>query len=92
MKLFKTTDERFQELGLKKTHESDLCVTYEKYNEEYNYTQIIELGHKASGYHLISSYVKGTNTDGFNDCVGLTMLEAKLCLKKMKSKGWKMKH
>lgn len=84
-------DKKFQELGFEKTHESDLCVTYEKFNEEYNYTQIIELGYKASGYHLIHSYVKNVNSEGFNNGVGLTMLESKLCLKKMKSKGWKVK-
>lgn len=91
MGLFRTIDYRFQELGFEKTHESDLCVTYEKFNEEYNYTQIIELGYKASGYHLIHSYVKNVNSEGFNNGVGLTMLESKLCLKKMKSKGWKVK-
>lgn len=91
MKLFKTIDKKFQELGFDKTYESDLCVTYEKFNKEYCYVQIIELCHKKSGYHLMSSYVKDINSEGFNNCVGLTMLESKLCLKKMRSKGWKVK-
>lgn len=90
-KLFKSTDEKLDEIGFTKVYESNLNVQYERYDEQFKYTQSLELGYKENGYHLIMSSVKETNSEGFNNMVGLTMYEAKLCLKKMKEIGWKVK-
>ena len=90
-KLFKSADELFAEIGFTKVYESNLYVQYERFNEEYKYTQSLDLGHKHNGYHLIMSSVKEVNKEGYNNMVGLTMYETKLCLKKMRELGWKVK-
>ena len=89
MKLFKNIDERFAAIGFQKVYESDLSVTYER-KTQFGYVQCIDLCHKKNGYHLIQSSEKGANSDGFSNMVGITMHEARLCIKKMKSKGWKI--
>ena len=93
MKLFKTTDEKFKEIGFEKIEESKYGVRYERKVPVYNYTQVIYLGHKASGMHLTQSYDKDLIDEKKigNTGVGLTMYEVKLCLKKMKQMGWKVK-
>ena len=88
MKLIKTIDERFAEIGFVKVKENEYSANYER-NTKYGYIQCLDLVNKASGFHIIQSYEKGLNTDGFNNCVGITMYEAKLCRKKMKLMGWK---
>lgn len=90
MKFFKSIDEKFAEIGFKKITENEFGVKYER-NTKFGYLQSIALLHKASGFHLIQSYESGLNKDGFNNCVGLTMYEARLCQKKMKQMGWKQK-
>lgn len=90
MKFFKSTDEKFAEIGLVKIEEDEFCASYER-KTKFGYTQCIDFLYKDSGFHLIQSYEKGVNTDGFNNCVGLTMYEARLCRKKMKQMGWKEK-
>lgn len=91
MKLFKTVDEKFAEIGLVKIEENKYGATYNRKNEEYNYTQVVDLVHKASGKHIVQSYDENLmdNKKIGNTCVGLTMYEMKLCLKKMKQMGWK---
>lgn len=93
MKMFKTIDEKFAEIGFIKGKEDMYGVTYERNDAEYNFTQRLDLLHKASGRHLIQSYdIHLTDEKKIgNTCVGLTMYEAKLCIKKMKQMGWKMK-
>ena len=90
MKLFKTIDEKFSEIGFTKVKENEYSANYER-STKFGYVQCLDLVHKASGMHIIQSYEKGLNTDGFNNSVGLTMYEAKLCRKKMKRMGWKEK-
>lgn len=90
MIFYRTVDRRFADIGLIKVVENDYCVGYER-KTRYGYTQCVVLQHKASGYHLIQSYEKKINNDGFNNMVGLSMYEMKLCLKKMKQRGWKLK-
>lgn len=90
MKLFKTIDERFAEIGLTKVKEDEYGASYERITR-FGYTQCVDLLHKASGKNLIQSYEKGVNKDGFNNVVGLSMYEAKLCRKKMKQMGMKEK-
>lgn len=92
MKLFKTVDEKFAEIGFVKIEEDEFGAVYKRRVDKYNYTQTLDLGHKASGRHIIQSY-DGELTDQKkigNTCVGLTMYEAKLCVKKMKQMGWKI--
>lgn len=90
MKLFKTTDERFAEIGFTKVKENQYSANYER-KSKFGYTQCVYLVHKASGLHIIQSYEKCVNKDGFNNCVGLSMYEAKLCRRKMKQMGMKEK-
>ena len=92
MKLFKTVDERFAEIGFKKIEENEHGVTYQRYLWEGGYTHKLCLMHKESGRHIVQSYDPDL-MDGKkigNTCVGLTMYEIKLCLKKMKQMGWKV--
>ena len=91
MKLFKTVDEKFAEIGFVKVEENEYGTTYGRKNDRFNYTQTLRLVHKKSGRHLIQSYdaeLMDEKKIG-NTCVGLTMYEAKLCVKKMKQMGWK---
>ena len=92
MKLFKSIDEKFAEIGFKKIREDEYGASYERYNEKYKYTQTLALLHKESGRHIVQSYdnelvdQKGIGST----CVGLSAYEMKLCIKKMKQMGWKM--
>lgn len=90
MKLFKTVDEKFQEIGFKKVSENEYGVEYNRVISEYNYTQVIYIGYKISGRHLIQSYEKSVNSDNYNNGVGITAYEAKLCIRKMREKGWRI--
>ena len=93
MKLFKSIDKKFEDIGFVKCKENEYGVTYERNNNTYNYTQRLDLIHKSNGSHIVQSYdthlMDGDMTG--NTCVGLTMYEIKLCLKKMKEMGWKIK-
>lgn len=84
MKLIKSVDEKFERLGFIKTYESEIVVTYEKKIEKYDYIQSIDICRKESGNHIVISGEKSINKDGFNNAVGLTKQEMKLCIKKMK--------
>lgn len=90
--MFKSADKKLEKLGFKKVDDG-LHVEYERYNKKFNYTQVLSLLHKESGYHIVQSYDKNLMDENKigNVCVGLTMYEMKLCLKKMKEKGWKIK-
>ena len=90
MKLFKSVDKKFNEIGFIKTEESNFGVYYERPDKEFKYVQELCLLHKANGNHLIQSSQKEVNKDGYNNMVGLSMYEAKLSLKKMKQIGWKV--
>lgn len=90
MKLYKSIDERFAEIGLTKVKENNYGASYERITR-FGYTQCVDLIHTASGKHLIRSYEKRVNKDGLNNVVCLTMYEAKLCRKKMKRMGMKEK-
>lgn len=89
--MFKSIDEKFKEIGFIKIEEDEYGVTYERKIKKHNYTQILALLHKANGRHLIQSYDANLFDEKKigNTCVGLTMYEAKLCIKKMKCMGWK---
>ncbi len=92
MKLFKSIDEKFEEIGFAKVEQNNYGVIYERENTKHNYKQTLHLLHKENGKHLIQSYDKTLmDKKGIgNTGVGLTMYEAKLCIKKMKEIGWKI--
>ena len=93
MKLFKTVDEKFEEIGFVKVAEDKRYYAhYQRDDKEYSFVQTLYLCHKASGRHIVQSYDENlSDTKGIgNTCVGLTMYEMKLCIKKMKQMGWKM--
>ena len=93
MKLFKSIDEKFAEIGFVKTEENEYGAIYKRKNERFNYTQTLHLVHKKSGRNIIQSYDAAlTDSRGIGcTCVGLTAYEAKLCVKKMKQMGWKVR-
>lgn len=89
MKLFRSIDEKLESIGFVKVSEDKYGASFERVNNEYNYTQCVDLSHKASGAHIIQSYDKELMDEKKigNTCVGLTGYEAKLFLKKMKEIG-----
>lgn len=84
MSLFKSTDAKLESIGFVKMHEDDHGVLY--YKEHRNYTQAVQLMHKAYGWSILQSYdpnlfdSKGVG----NTCIGLTYTEMKLFMKKMR--------
>lgn len=92
MKLFKTIDNKFKEIGFDKISEDKYGARYERRDENHNFTQVLALLHKQSGKHIVQSYDANLMDHKLigNTCVGLTMYEMKLCLKKMKQMGWKV--
>lgn len=101
--MFESIDKKLEKIGFVKVYEDKgnghhvsedkYGVCYERYNEQFKYTQVLDIRHKKSGNHLIQSYQKDVNTDGFNNVVGLNYKETKLAMKKyrqMKRRyGWK---
>lgn len=92
MKLFKSIDEKFAELGFLKVKEDYFGASYERRNSKYRYTQVIDILHKANGKHIVQSYDKDLQDarNIGNTCVGLTVYEMRLCIKKMRQLGWKI--
>ena len=92
MKLFKTIDDKFAEIGFIKIEENKHGVSYTRYDKEYNFTQCLDIIYKEHGPNLIQSYdLNLYDTQGIgNTCVGLSMYETKLCIKKMKQ--WMKKY
>lgn len=89
MKLFKTVDDKLAAIGFVKIKEDKYGVRYERKNSKYNFTQSVDILHKASGRHILQSYdneLMDQKKIG-NTCVGLTGYEMKLFLKKMKQIG-----
>lgn len=87
------TDEKLLELGFVKDIDNEYCVYYSRIDPKYNFTQVLCIMHKNSGRHLLSSYDRNLFDEKKigNSAVGLTYLETRLALKKMKEKGWKSK-
>ena len=56
MKIFKSIDEKFAEIGFVKKEENEYGAIYERKNERFNFTQVLHLMHKKNGRHLIHSY------------------------------------
>lgn len=88
--MFKNIDKKFEEIGFIKAKEDKYGATYERKDVEHNFTQVLDILHKASGKHIVQSYDKNlmdTKNIG-NTSVGLTYYEMKLVLKKMKKLGY----
>jgi hypothetical protein len=92
MCIFKSTDRKFKKIGFKKIKEDKYGATYERQHKNPDYLQRLDLMYKDSGRHIIQSYDPSLTDDKRvgNTCVGITMYEAKLCVKKMKEMGWKI--
>ena len=89
MKLFKTVDDKLAAIGFVKIKEDKYGVRYERKNSKYNFTQSVDILHKASGRHILQSYdseLMDQKKIG-NTCIGLTGYEIKVFLRKMKQIG-----
>ena len=80
--LFVNADKVMEKLGFEKIEEIGTGASYCRKNGEFNFVQRLDIVHKKNGNHLIQSYVCGTNSDGFNNCVGITYPEMKAVMKK----------
>lgn len=90
--IFESIDNKFKKIGFTKTYEDrddghyvledEYGVSYERWDEKYKYMQVLDIRRKANGNHLIQSYQKDVNADGFNNTVGLNYKEMKLAMKK----------
>ena len=89
MKLFKSVDEKLNDIGFVKVEDGKCIVCYKRENTKYHYIQCLYFLYKASGNHIVQSCQKDVNSDNFNNVVGLTAYETKLVLKKMHQLGWK---
>lgn len=94
--LFKSADRELEEFGFVKecdedNKESKYGVSYIKNVPEYNYKQILAIMCKSNGRHLIQSYEESVNSDGFNNCVGLTYKEMKAAMRKYREMKRKYK-
>lgn len=86
--LFKTVDEKLEEIGFKKIKEDKYGAEYERYNEQFKFTQKLDIMHKLSGNHIVQSYDVNSCTSKGCNMVGLTYKEMKLALAKMKELGY----
>jgi hypothetical protein len=84
-------DKKFAEIGFKKIAENEHGAIYSRENKKHKFTQVLSIQYKSSGKHIVQSYDEAlVDESGVgNTCVGLTMYEMVLCLKKMKCMGWK---
>lgn len=80
--LFEKADKAMEKLGFDKIEENEYGVSYRKEIKKYGFTHRLDIGHKEDGNHLIQSYVEGINSEGFNNCVGITYPETKAVMKK----------
>ena len=56
MKIFKTIDEKFAEIGFIKVKEDKHGISYTRYNKKYNFTQCLDILYKEYGANIIQSY------------------------------------
>ena len=58
--MLKSTDKKLEEIGFKKVKEDKWAVVYERYNDTYNYMQVLTVIHRTDGNSIIQSYDKDT--------------------------------
>ena len=80
--LFIKADRKMEKLGFEKAQEDEFGVTYLRKINKYNFVHRIDVVKKSDGNHLVQSYQTKTNSEGFNNCVGLTYQEMKAVMKK----------
>lgn len=85
MRIFKTIDEKLNDIGFIKVDEDKYGATYVRNDVKYPYTQRVDIVYKKSGRHILHSYDPAlSDQKGIgNICVGLTYTEMKLFCKKM---------
>ena len=84
-------DKKLAKLGFIKVEEDkEYIVRYER-KEKQGFIHCLDIVHKANGGHLIQSYQKDTNQEGFNNMCGLTTEETTLALMKLRKMKWKKK-
>lgn len=90
MRIFKSIDEKFKDIGFKKVADDEYIVEYMRKDKKFKYTQTLCICHKENGRHIVQSYDAELMDEKHIGCtnVGLTSYEMKLCIKKMKEKGW----
>lgn len=89
MKYFKKIENKIKDLGFDLVYQSDKVIQYERYNNQFKYTQGVELIRKTGRIPIIQSYQKDSGlTNGFDYMVGLNVLEIKLFLKLIKKLKW----
>lgn len=87
--MFKTADKKFEKLGLNKILETKFFIRYER-KDDIGFTQQIDIVYKNNGRHIVQSTDKDLWDEKYigQTCVGITVPEMKLCIRKMKEKGW----
>ncbi len=75
-------DKKLSKLGFNRIEDTYQYISYEKFIKEYGYTHCIEIFYKSNGNHLIHSYQKGVNKDGYNNSVAIPVNVLKLIYKK----------
>ena len=93
---FTRADRKLSKLGFGKYNtdnekESKYSVSFGRPNVDCVGTHRIDIIHKASGEHLIQSYQENSNSDGYNNCVGLTYEEMKAIMSKYREMKRKYK-
>lgn len=79
---FNSIDTRLRNLNWVKQKEDYYGAIYLRYEYDGKYLHRLDIVHKSKGDSLIQSYQQGVNSDGFNNCVGLSYQDTKLALKK----------
>lgn len=84
---FTRADKKLSKLGFAKyetdsDNENKYGVSFGRPDADYGGTHRIDIIYKANGEHIIQSYQEGVNSDGLNNCVGLTYKEMKAVMRK----------
>lgn len=92
-KFLDNIDKKFEKIGFVKLEENQFGARYERMDECHDYVQVLHIGHKDNGNHIVQSYDKNLmdSQNIGNTCVGLSCYEMKLALKKMRKLGLKTK-
>lgn len=82
LEFLKSTDSRLSDYGFDKVEESILGVSYERYDDAFNFLHKVDIHRRFNGVYEIQSY-DATNVDTFPSVVALTDYEFKLFNKKI---------
>lgn len=89
MKYFKKIETKIQKAGWNLVYQSETCIKYVKYNEQFNYAHRVELIRKTGRTPIIQSYQENChNESNFDNMVGLDVKSIKLFLKFIKKLKW----